>query len=90
LIASTNAVLVECRGYALLGEFEPLKESLKQFRNFIQTNGLDKKDTLLKLLQRLKKDYPHARIVGHRDLPYVVKDCPCFDAGAEYATIACD
>ena len=47
------------------------------------------KETLLKLMQRLKKDYPHARIVGHRDLPYVVKDCPCFDAGAEYATIAC-
>ena len=49
LIAITNAVLVECRGYALLGEFEPVKESLKQFRNFIQTNGLDNKDTLLKL-----------------------------------------
>ena len=49
LIAITNAVLVECRGYALLGEFEPVKESLKQFRNFIQTNGLDNRDTLLKL-----------------------------------------
>lgn len=46
------------------------------------------KDTLLKLLQRLKKDYPHARIVGHRDLPYVVKACPCFDAEVEYATIS--
>ena len=49
LIAITNAVQVECQGYALLGEYETVKESLKQFHGFIQTNGLDNKDTLLKL-----------------------------------------
>ena len=42
------------------------------------------KETLLKLMQRLKKDYPHARIVGHRDIPFVAKECPCFDARTEY------
>jgi hypothetical protein len=30
---------------------------------------------------------PQARIVGHRDLPDVHKDCPCFDACTEYADI---
>lgn len=42
------------------------------------------KDTLLKLLQRLKTDYPFAVIVGHRDLPNVAKECPCFEVRAEY------
>ena len=45
------------------------------------------KETLLKLMQRLKKDYPHARIVGHRDIPFVAKECPCFDARTEYTGI---
>ena len=45
------------------------------------------KETLQKLLFRLKTDYPHARIVGHRDLPNVAKECPCFDAEKEYATL---
>ena len=42
------------------------------------------RDTLRKLLLRLKADYPNARIVGHRDLPGVNKACPCFDARTEY------
>ena len=54
------------------------------------TRTREQKDTLLKLLQRLKKDYPHARIVGHRDLPEVAKDCPCFDAETEYARLLDD
>ena len=45
------------------------------------------KVTLLKLMQRLKKDYPHTRIVGHRDIPFVAKECPCFDARTEYTGI---
>ncbi len=28
-----------------------------------------------------------ARILGHRDLPNVHKDCPCFDAIAEYSSL---
>ena len=42
------------------------------------------KRALLRLLRRLKKEHPDAQILGHRDLPDVHKDCPCFDAIPEY------
>ena len=38
---------------------------------------------LQELLQKLHRLFPNARIVGHRDLPGVKKDCPCFDCGEE-------
>ena len=41
------------------------------------------KKALLKLLRRLKTEHPDAKILGHRDLPDVHKDCPCFDC-SEY------
>ena len=31
------------------------------------------------LIYSLKEDYPEAKVVGHRDLPGVKKDCPCFE-----------
>jgi len=37
------------------------------------------KVTLEELLKSLCTDYPDAEILGHRDLPGVHKDCPCFD-----------
>lgn len=40
---------------------------------------------LTELLRRLLRDYPGARIHGHRD--YAAKACPCFDATAEYARL---
>ena len=43
------------------------------------TRTSEQKDTLLKLLERLKTDYPQIRVVGHWDLPGVKKDCPCFE-----------
>ena len=43
------------------------------------TRTPEQKDTLLKLLERLKTDYPQIRVVGHRDLPDVKKDCPGFE-----------
>ena len=45
------------------------------------------KQTLITLLRSLKVDYPNAVILGHRDLPWVKKECPCFDAYAEYANL---
>ena len=39
----------------------------------------EQKETLHRLMERLKEDYPEARVVGHRDLPGVKKDCPCFE-----------
>lgn len=43
------------------------------------------KRSLRELLQRLRKLYPSARIVGHRNLAR--KACPSFDAKKEYADI---
>ncbi len=37
------------------------------------------KNTLASLVTALKKIYPNAIILGHRDLPDVHKDCPCFE-----------
>ena len=42
------------------------------------------KAALWHLLKSLRQDYPTAVILGHRDLPNVHKDCPCFDAQKEY------
>lgn len=49
LISITNTVQAECEGYALLGEYESSKESLLQFKDFIASNKLDDRDTLLLL-----------------------------------------
>ena len=52
------------------------------------TRTYAQKCALLDLLRQLKTDYPHARILGHRQLsPYIRKDCPCFDAAEEYAEV---
>lgn len=50
------------------------------------TRNLRQKAALLKLLTELKTLYPQARIVGHHDYDSG-KDCPCFDAKAEYKDI---
>lgn len=43
------------------------------------------KTALANLLRALRKRYPGARIIGHRDV--AAKACPCFDAKEEYSTI---
>lgn len=58
------------------------------------------KDAIVRLLRELRTRYPHARILGHRDIasrdsnhngiidPWErVKECPCFDAIPEYKDI---
>ncbi len=37
------------------------------------------KRSMIELLKSLATDYPEAEIIGHRDLPWVRKSCPCFD-----------
>lgn len=37
------------------------------------------KESLVGLLTWLTGEYPEADVLGHRDLPNVAKDCPCFD-----------
>ena len=43
------------------------------------TRTLAQKVTMEELLHSLCLDYPDATILGHRDLPDVRKECPCFD-----------
>ena len=52
----------------------------------LHTRTPAQKAALLALLRSLKVDYPDARIIGHRDLPWVTKKCPCFDC-SEYASL---
>lgn len=40
---------------------------------------LDQYAALGGVLTQLKLEAPQAEILGHRDLPKVAKDCPCFD-----------
>ena len=51
------------------------------------TRTPQQKVALKRLLKRLRRKYPQAHILGHRDLPNVSKACPCFDAETEYATL---
>ena len=32
-------------------------------------------------------EYPEARIIGHRELPHVTKECPCFTASEYYRSL---
>lgn len=36
-------------------------------------------EALSKLLREQRQRFPDTEILGHRDLPKVAKDCPCFD-----------
>ena len=51
------------------------------------TRTAKQKETLISLLKDLKRLYPTAEILGHRDFPGVAKACPCFDAKKEYKSI---
>jgi N-acetylmuramoyl-L-alanine amidase len=53
----------------------------------LETRTPQQKAELLRILQRWKKQYPNARIQGHRDFSNVHKECPSFNAKAEYATL---
>ena len=51
------------------------------------TRTPQQKVALLRLLKQLRRKYPRAHILGHRDLPNVSKSCPCFNAETEYQHI---
>lgn len=67
--------------------------------NGVDTRTPEQKEALINVLRNLKKKYPKAQIVGHRDLsPDLNKDgkitqnewvkiCPCFNAVEEYKNI---
>lgn len=50
------------------------------------TRTPQQRDALVNLLMRLKRQFPHAVIRGHRD--FAAKACPSFDATTEYADIS--
>ena len=69
---------------------EPFDEDVlyqPEVSNAADTRTPRQKRALLRLLKKLKAAHPDARILGHRDLPDVHKDCPCFDAIAEYSSL---
>ena len=41
------------------------------------------KASMRQLLKDLMKRFPAAEVLGHRDLPGVHKDCPCYDVKAD-------
>ena len=45
------------------------------------------KESMLYRILQLKKQFPSAKILGHRDFPKVAKDCPCFNAIEEFKNI---
>lgn len=47
----------------------------------------EQKREILRLLTDLKRQFPNAKIQGHRDFPRVAKACPSFDAKTEYSTL---
>lgn len=54
------------------------------------TRAEAQKHSLYDLLKELTAEYPDARIVGHCELPHVAKQCPCFPASIEYASLQPD
>ncbi len=50
------------------------------------TRTLLQRGSILALLRELRKVFPTALIIGHRDLN-PEKDCPCFDSNKEYRSI---
>lgn len=71
----------------------------KQHPNGIDNRTQEQKQTLIGILTVLRKRYPDAQIMGHRDIspdkngngivdPWErIKECPCFDAMIEYADL---
>ena len=51
------------------------------------TRTESQKATLLNLLMDLRKLYPNARIIGHRDVDRKGKECPSFPAKKEYSKV---
>lgn len=54
LISITNAVQIECEGYAMLGEYDACRESLLEFKTFVESNELNERNTLIRLNENLK------------------------------------
>jgi N-acetylmuramoyl-L-alanine amidase len=47
----------------------------------------EQKQAMAELVAKLTDKFPNAKVLGHRDFPNVNKACPCFGAGAWWATV---
>ena len=69
LVYITNSVQTECEGYAMMGEYEPCRECLIEFKSFIEENKLDQRDTLLLINENLEQEKKNIEIVdGFSDI----------------------
>ena len=55
--------------------------------NAADTRTEPQKHSMYELLKDLTKEYPDARIMGHCELPHVIKKCPGFKASEFYADL---
>ena len=69
---------VHARGYNYCSLGIVYEGGLDENGNPADTRTEAQKASLIALLRSLKKDYPAAKIVGHRELKGVHKACPCF------------
>ncbi|WP_018666685.1 N-acetylmuramoyl-L-alanine amidase [Bacteroides gallinarum] len=72
-----------CRGHNRHSVGVCYEGGLTADRRPADTRTPEQKASLVALLRELKRLFPQALIVGHRDLN-PMKECPCFNAVAEY------
>ena len=53
-------------------------------RKPIDNRTREQKKALMARVMSLKKMFPNAQVLGHRDFPNVAKACPSFDVKSEY------
>lgn len=53
----------------------------------VDTRTAEQKAAMIRVIRELKKRYPNAKVVGHRDMPGAATQCPGFDAGAWWASV---
>ena len=67
LVGILNCVRVETEGHMAIGDTEAARRSLKEFAEFIETEQLDNRDTLLKIGSRLPSAQKRPEIVDEFD-----------------------
>lgn len=53
-------------------------------KRYGDTRTIEQKESMFTLLRSLRYRYNLVPVVGHRDLPDVRKECPCFDVDVWY------
>ena len=60
------------------------REKLINGHRYCDTRTKAQKQAMLKIISELRRRYPGIQVIGHRDAD-PGKECPCFNAKAEYA-----